>query len=101
MDAFLMLTRIGDKMTIPYACFSGQEPLTSIKILDHYLADRGISYFTTYNPEVESLMNNSSLPLLGKRKMTQKYFSTRQLKQKLPGPSGIYFQDGDGDTVFT
>jgi len=101
MDAFLMLTRIGDKMTIPYACFSGQEPLPSIKILDHYLADRGISYFTTYNPEVESLMKNSSLPLLGKRKMTQKYFCTRELKQRLPESSGIYFQDGDGDTVFT
>ena len=101
IDAFLMLTRKGDKMTIPYACFAGQGSQAGIKILDHYLAGSGISYFTTYNPEVLMLMKNSSLPLLGKRKMTQKYFATRELKQRLPESSGIYFQDGDGDAVFT
>jgi GNAT superfamily N-acetyltransferase len=101
MAAFLMLVRIDDRMTVPYAC-TGEEGLkTSIEILDHYLGINRISVFTTWNPGITSIMNNSRLPLLGKRKMVQKYYATAELLNLLPDSSLVDFQDGDGDFVFT
>ena len=101
MAAFLMLVRINDKMTVPYACIGEEGSEPGIKILDHYLANSGISIFTTWNPEVISLMKNSRLPVLGKRKLTQKYFATKELLDVLPESSAVFIQDGDGDCVFT
>jgi hypothetical protein len=48
-----------------------------------------------------SLMENSRIPLLGKRKMHQRYFATHELIRQLPAGDKIFFQDGDGDVVFT
>ena len=96
-----MLVRINNKMTVPYACIDKEGTDNGIKILDHYLARKGVSYFTTWNPEIISMMKNSRLPVLGKRKLTQKYFATKELLNVLPESFAVNFQDGDGDSVFT
>ena len=101
MAAFLMLVRVDNRMTVPYACIGEEGLKTSIEILDHYLGINRISVFTTCNLEITSLMKNSRLPLLGKRKMAQKYYATTELLKLLPDSSHIDFQDGDGDFVFT
>ena len=101
MTAFLMLVQINDRMTLPYACIADGGTDLGIKILDHYLASKGIACFTTWNPEIISLMKHSRLPVLGKRKMMQKYFAAKELLKVLPASSSVFFQDGDGDCVFT
>jgi hypothetical protein len=92
---------VGEKMTLPYVCLKEEASSAVIKILDHYLFTDKISYITTYNPETISLLENSRAPLLGRRRMYQKYFATHELIRQLPDGDKIFFQDGDGDVVFT
>ena len=101
LAGFLMLAVVGEKMTLPYVCLN-EEAITAVaKILDHYIFSEKISYITTYNPEVMSLLENSRTPLLGRRRMYQKFFATHELIRQLPDGNKIFFQDGDGDVVFT
>ena len=101
LSGFLMLALVGDQMKLPYVCLGEGDPTAVVQILDHYLSVEKISYVTTYNPEVMSLMENSRIPLLGRRTMYQRYFATHELIRQLPASDKIFFQDGDGDVVFT
>jgi hypothetical protein len=101
LDGFLMLTMVGEKMTLPYACINEGTAQAAARILDHYLMAEKISYFTTYNPELIDLMENSRTPILGKRRMYQRFYATHELARQLPDGHTIVFQDGDGDVVFT
>ena len=101
LAGFVMIVIVGDKMSLPYFAVEETVSKLAVNMLDHYLAVNKISYFTTYNPELTELMNESTLPILGKRKMMQKYFATHELAGQLPDARGIIFQDGDGDVVFT
>jgi len=96
-----MLALVGEKMALPYVCVQERASTAVVKILDHYLLSEKISYITTYNPEVISLLEDSRAPLLGKRRMYQKFFATHELIRQLPDKKKIFFQDGDGDVVFT
>jgi hypothetical protein len=98
---FLMLSVVGEKMTVPYIGMTEEASSAVVGLLDHCLSDEKISYLTTYNPEVISLLENSRIPLLGRRRMVQRFFATHELSRKLPDGNGIFFQDGDGDVVFT
>jgi hypothetical protein len=100
LAGFLMLALVGEKMALPYVCVQERASTAVVKILDHYLLSEKISYITTYNPEVISLLEDSRVPLLGKRRMYQKFFATHELIRKLPDEKKIFFQDGDGDVVF-
>ena len=101
LSGFLMLALVGEKMTLPYVCFREGASTAVAKILDHYLFAERISYITTFNTDVINLMENSRAPLLGKRRMSQKFFATHELIRQLPDGNKIFFQDGDGDVVFT
>lgn len=101
LAGFLMLSVVGEKMTLPYVCLKEEAGKAAARILDHYLFSEKISYITTYNPEVVGLLENSRAPLLGKRRMYQKFFATHELARQLPDGNKIFFQDGDGDVVFT
>jgi GNAT superfamily N-acetyltransferase len=101
LTGFLMLAMVGDKMTLPYVCLEKEASACVVKILDHYLTAEKISYITTYNPEVMGLMENTRTPLLGRRRFYQRFYVTRELIRQLPDANKIYFQDGDGDVVFT
>lgn len=101
LAGFLMLSVVGERMTLPYVCLKEEVSSAVAKILDHYLFSEKISYITTYNPEVKTLLENSRSPLLGKRRMYQKFFATHELIRQLPDGNKIFFQDGDGDVVFT
>jgi GNAT superfamily N-acetyltransferase len=98
---FLMLTVVGEKMTLPYICLEEPANNAVTGILDHYLLAGKISYITTYNPEAINLLENSRVPVLGRRRMYQRFFATHELIRQLPDGNGICFQDGDGDVVFT
>jgi GNAT superfamily N-acetyltransferase len=101
LAGFLMLSVVGEKMTLPYVCLKEEAGRAAANILDHYLFSEKISYITTYNPEVMSLLENSRVPLLGKRRMYRKIFATHELGRQLPDGDKLFFQDGDGDVVFT
>jgi hypothetical protein len=101
LSGFLMLTVVGDKMAIPYACTVEEISPLAASILDHYRSAGKISYLTTYNPEVIRLMEHSRIPLLGRRRMYQRYYATHELIRQLPYGEEMFFQDGDGDVVFT
>jgi GNAT superfamily N-acetyltransferase len=101
LAGFLMLAMVGDTMTLPYVCIKEEASTYVVQILDHYLTTEKISYITTYNPEVMSLMENTSTPLLGRRRLYQRFYATRELIRQLPDANKIFFQDGDGDVVFT
>ncbi len=101
LSGFLMLAQVGEKMTLPYVCFREGASTAVVKILDHYLFAEKISYITTFNTDVMTLLENSRAPLLGKRRMSQKFFATHELVRQLPDGNKIFFQDGDGDVVFT
>jgi hypothetical protein len=98
---FMMLVQVGEKLTLPYACFEEEASVSLAGILDHYLSAGKISYITTYNPEVIRQMENSRIPWLGRRRMYQRFYATHELIRQLPGADKIFFQDGDGDVVFT
>lgn len=101
LAGFLMLSMVGEKMTLPYVCLKEEAGKAAATILDHYLFSEKISYITTYNPEAIDLLENSRSPLLGKRRIYQKFFATHELARQLPDGNKIFFQDGDGDVVFT
>lgn len=101
LDGFLMLNMVGEKMTLPYACINKGASQAAARILDHYLLAGETSYITTYNPELINLMENSRTPILGKRRMYQRFYATHELVRQLPDGDKIFFQDGDGDVVFT
>lgn len=98
---FLMVSIVGDQMTLPYVCLEEAAPAVAVQILDHYRSAETVSYITTYNPDVMNLMENSRIPLLGRRNMVQHYFATHELIRQLPAGDKLFFQDGDGDVVFT
>jgi hypothetical protein len=98
---FMMLAVLGGKMTLPYVGFEQEAVPVITSILDHYIAEEKISYLTTYNPEVMKLMENSRMAWLGRRRMYQRIFATHELIRQLPEGDKIFFQDGDGDVVFT
>jgi GNAT superfamily N-acetyltransferase len=98
---FLMLVTVGEKLTLPYVCFKPTASSTINGILDHYLLAGRIAYVTTYNPEVMSILENSLVAWLGRRHMYQHYYATHELIRQLPDGNRIFFQDGDGDVVFT
>jgi GNAT superfamily N-acetyltransferase len=98
---FLMMAMVGEKMTLPYVCFEQAASSAVTGILDHYLAAGTMAYITTYNPEVMEVLENSRMAWLGRRRMYQHFFATRELIRRLPDGNHIFFQDGDGDVVFT
>ena len=100
LAGFMMLATVGDKMTLPYVCLKEEAQTPAVQILDHHLAAGKVSYITTYNPEVMSLMENTRTPLLGRRRMYQNFYATHELIRRLPDADKIFFQDGDGDVVF-
>ncbi len=98
MDGFLWLVLHGEKISLPYVSFKPEASPGISDLLNHYLRKCRASYLTTYHsPFIESFRPG---PLLGSRRMVQKYFVTRELKRQLPDPENIRFQDGDGDVVF-
>jgi hypothetical protein len=101
LAGFLMLTQVGGKLSLPYACFEKESSDALIGILDHYLSGGRISYLTTYHPDVMKGLENSRIPWLGRRPMYQKFYATHELIRMLPSGDKIFFQDGDGDVVFT
>ena len=48
---FLMLTVVGEKMTVPYISMTEEASSAVVGLLDHCLSAEKISYLTTYNPE--------------------------------------------------
>ncbi len=98
MIGFLWMAIHGDKMTLPYVVFHPGASEDIARILDHYLRANRIAYLTTYQSQITNSYRPS--PILGSRKMSQKYFATRDLIKQLPEPGSFPFQDGDGDVVF-
>ena len=98
MNGFMWMVLNGEKMTLPYLSYRNGALPGLTRLLNHCLQEYRVSYLTTYHSPV--MENFRPLPLLARRKMTQKYIATRDLKKQLPDPAAIRFQDGDGDVVF-
>ena len=98
LRGFLWMVLNGDKMTLPYAVFKEEAGSDISSVLKHLLQLNRISNFTTYQPDVIKTFVPGAM--LGSRKMTQKYFATRDLLRQLPDSRTVNFQDGDGDVVF-
>ncbi len=98
MRGFLWLVITGGKMTLPYAVFDSRFSSEASRLVSHYMQTSRINYLTTYQtPFIDSFQPG---PILGRRRMTQHYFATRDLIRQLPDPESVRFQDGDGDVVF-
>ena len=98
---YMMLVIIDKKMTIPYTFFDKKHAGKAADMILSFMYDKQINYVTLFNPELVSEFRRRKFPFLLKRKMTRKYFATKDLINLMLPPNDVFIQDGDGDVVFT
>jgi len=98
---YMMLVIIDKKMTVPYACYDIMHVNKAADIILSFMFEKQINFVTFYDPELVAGFYRRKLPFLLKKKMTRKYFATRDLIALMPPTEKIFIQDGDGDVAFT
>jgi hypothetical protein len=96
MVAFLALSVRNDHLTLPY--FWGEEESRELVLqyLINCMRDMKISMVTLFHPELSETLHGLKSPLFYKKKILRPY-----LCPKVLDITGLEFQDGDGDSVFT
>ncbi len=98
---YMMLVMIDKKMTVPYFFCNSLQADKAVDIILSFMFDKQVNYVTLFNPDLTAVFRRRKLPFLLKKKMTRKYFATRDLIPLLPPAEKIFIQDGDGDVAFT
>jgi GNAT superfamily N-acetyltransferase len=98
--AFLWITVVGDKCSVPYY-FTNDIRLTlaARQIVFNTMIRHQCSHITIRHPELGPALGTKGHPFLLSRKMPQRYFAHAALTEKIP-PDPVVF-DGDGDCVFS
>lgn len=98
---YLMLLVIGNKLTVPY-CFYSKGAISLIPdIIYAYMKQFKLNYVTVYHPELVEEIQNQKNGYLYKKTIVRNIFCSIGLKNNLPDPEDINWQDGVGDTAFT
>ncbi len=98
LAGFIWLVVKGEAMTIPYTVFPPELAAGVSDLVKAYMQQTRIAYLTSYHaPLLEAFEPG---PILGKKRISQHYFATRDLIRQLPSAELLNFQDGDGDVVF-
>ena len=96
MIAFLVLSMRNGHITIPF--FRGEKETHKhiVKFLLNYMRDVNANSITLFHPELSEVLKKTRTPLVFKKKILRPYLCPKDLDI-----SGMQFQDGDGDAVFT
>lgn len=101
MVGYLMLLVIGNKLTVPY-CFYSKEAIGLIpEIILVYMKQFKLNYVTVYHSKLVELIKKQNKGYLYKKPIIRNIFYSIGLKNNLPDPGYINWQDGVGDTAFT
>ena len=94
---FLILSIRDNSLTIPY--FYGEDKYITeiVKFLYNVMRQSGICMLTVFNEKLATPLFNSHIPFLFKKKIKRPYLISKQF----PQIKDLWFQDGDGDCVFT
>ena len=94
--AFVMLSIRNNHLTVPYAFFKEGCESILIKFLFNTMLDYQLNMITIFHPVLIEELKKVRSPFIFRKKVIRPYFIPKTLD--LPG---LYFQDGDGDCVFT
>lgn len=101
MVGYLMLLVIGNKLKVPY-CFYSKGAIGLIPdVILAYMKQFKLNYVTVYHPELAEVIKRQNKGYLYKKPIIRNIFSSIGLKNNLPDPEDINWQDGIGDTAFT
>jgi GNAT superfamily N-acetyltransferase len=96
MVSFFFLSVRNDHLTIPYYYGESGFHEEVVKFLINRMRDLDVSMITVFHKELSETLQHMKSPLLFKKKIVRPY-----LCPKVLDISGLYFQDGDGDSAFT
>ena len=99
-EAFLWITVINDRLSVPYFYQTGKMAVLAARnlVISEMIA-AGCSHITIRHPELGPVLGTRKNPFIMSRAMPQHYFVHRSLENVLPEKYLVH--DGDGDVVFT
>ncbi|MDA3821087.1 MAG: hypothetical protein PF450_00540 [Bacteroidales bacterium] len=99
-SAFLWLTHVNDKTSVPYF-FSNDQMLVlaARQIVLNEMFENHSAHITIHHQELGPVLGTRMNPFLLARSMPQSYFAHKELLADIP--EGKVIHDGDGDCVFT
>lgn len=98
---YLMLLVIGNKLTVPYCFYSDGATGLIHDIISAHMKQFKLNYVTVYHPELVELIQQQNKGYLYIKSIVRNIFCSIGLKNNLPEPEDINWQDGIGDTAFT
>lgn len=98
--AFLWITVVGDKCSVPYF-FQDDMRLTiaARQIVFNTMIRYRCSHITIRDPKLGPVLGTKGNPFLFSRRMPQRYYAHNAIAEKIPYEPMVF--DGDGDCVFT
>ena len=96
MVGFLILSVRNDHLTVPYYYGEQDRQKDIVKFLINYMRDLEVNMITIFHTELSETLKSLRSPFLFKKKILRPY-----LCPKVLDITGLNFQDGDGDSVFT
>ena len=99
---FLHLVRKDNFLSVPYFYIFPEVDARGVAQIINLIAIKlKVSVLTVYHPDLVKALRRLNPPVLAKKEMVRNYMVSKKLKEILPDENHIYFQDGDGDLVFT
>ena len=97
---YLLLTIRDGHVKIPYAFFYKENTKEIVRFIINQCSEMHVKTIVIYNKVLENEVENQ-LFFITKKRFTQKYFITKELKKCFIKEQEIEVQPGDGDVVFT
>jgi hypothetical protein len=94
---FTILSIRNKKLTIPHFYSEQEYNPEIVKFLFNLMKERNIQMITVFNEKLVPFIISSNLPFIFSKKIKRPFLISKQL----PYIEDLFFQDGDGDCVFT
>jgi GNAT superfamily N-acetyltransferase len=98
--AFLWITVVNDKLSVPYFFYSYPIHLVAARqLVLKEMVNNACAYVTIRHPELGPVLGTRKNPFILSRNMPQRYFAHSSFVDEIPADKKVH--DGDGDCVFT
>ncbi|MCA1746613.1 MAG: hypothetical protein LC655_02880, partial [Bacteroidales bacterium] len=98
--AFLWITVVNDKMSVPYFLYSHpMQVVAARQLILKEMVNNDCAYVTIRHPELGPVLGTRKNPFILSRNMPQLYFAHSSFADEIPADKKVH--DGDGDCVFT
>ncbi len=96
LAGFMILSVRNNHLTIPYFFGTGEIHDEVVRYIVRTMLELKLNMVTVFHPALSREIRNAGTPFLQKRAIRRPYLASTEINI-----SGLNFQDGDGDSVFT